>query len=144
MGADIAASWPDRLAMLASVPTLSRGAMREGTVHATDPAEGGEGAVAVSGAKNRETERCADDQNGLAHTIRIPAPLDESIDQPPTDDNIRERSKQPRCAGVKRRVQQVHVVGNGKIAGEPVEKQEEAVVVCAPAERETVDLPLRQ
>src|SRR5271166_1965359 len=38
MGADIAASWPDRLAMLASVPTLSRGAMREGTVHATGAA----------------------------------------------------------------------------------------------------------
>ena len=95
-------------------------------------------------AKNRETETRADDQNGLTHTIGVPAALDEGVHQPSADDNVRERSKEPWSAGVKRRVQQIHVVGNGKIAGEPVQKQEETVVVGAPTEREAVDLRLTQ
>src|SRR5580658_2266409 len=46
IGAEIAAIWPQRFTAPASVPTLSRGDIREGTVHAT-------GAAAASPPKAR-------------------------------------------------------------------------------------------
>ena len=47
-------------------------------------------------------------------------------------------------AGVENRVEQIHMKGNGKIAGQPGQQEKESVVVSAPSQRESVDLSLPQ
>ena len=98
----------------------------------------------MRGAENAEAEGCAADQNDLADERGVAAAMNERVDEPPADYEIGESGEEPGNAGIENGVQQVHMQGRGKIAGQPGEQQIESVIVGSVPEDEALDFALAQ
>ncbi len=63
----------------------------------------------MSRAQQSQPKGGAADEDDFANQVGVPAILDEEIDQPPADHNVRNGGEDPGHARVKKRVQQIDV-----------------------------------
>src|SRR5260370_35585686 len=64
-----------------------------------DPKKRADSTVRVCRAENSQTERRSANNDGTTNTARTPTALYQSIDEPPTHGNVRERRDKPRQPG---------------------------------------------
>src|SRR5580704_6268051 len=107
-----------------------------------DPEECRSGALGMRSAEDAESEAGPADENHLTNAHGVPAALDQCIDEPSTDDEIRESCEQPGHAGVSNGVQQIHIVDGKEIGRQPGQEQVESIIITGKSERQSTNPPL--
>src|SRR5208283_2547116 len=108
---------------------------RQSSQGKADPDQRRHSSVCARRAKDRETESCSRHQDSLANSVSTIAVSDKSIHHPSAHQQVRESGEQPGYAGIENRVEQIHVKRNGKIAGQPRQKEKKSVIVGTPSQR---------